>query len=1017
MAVTAEGTDRVQAGMAALAARIGDSVRTDTFERALYSTDASIYQVQPQGVVIPKHRDEMQAVMEIATEYGIPVTARAAGSSLAGQAVGPGLIVDVTKHLDRILDLDRENRRVTVEPGVVLDHLNRFLRDEGLLFGPDPASSNRAAMGGIVSNNSTGSHSICYGMTADHVHAMEVILADGSRTVLGNLEATAFRERGNRSGLEGAVYRGMEALLSDPAALDIIRRDTPRHWRRCGGYNLDRLTQNGVSFKLPHEPGRNLARLLCGAEGTLGLIETITLDLVPLPRQTGLAIVHFDDIVQALETVQVILEVDPSAVELLDHLGMSMCRQSPMWRRKLKEFVEGDPNAVLITEFQGETEAEIADRVEKLKAHLRSAGAPSGAIVPVLDASGQQDVWSVRKMGLGFLMSVRGDHKPIPFIEDAAVPVEHLASYVTGVEKFCNDRGLDVAYYAHASAGCVHIRPLVNTKAAVEIAHLPDIIHFAIEELKGFGGALSSEHGDGRARSSFNRSFFGDELYGLYEQTKRIFDPDGLLNPGIITGAGPMTEHLRFGAEYRTQQLRTNLDFTQDMGYAAAVEMCNGAGVCRKLGSGTMCPSFMATREEEHSTRGRANALRNVLSGRLDPELLTDKRLYETMDLCLQCKACAAECPSSVDMATIKVEFLDRYHRANGTPLRSKFFARAARQARLWSGWTAPLVNKMAGREGVRRLMESVLGISSRRTLPPFARQPFTKWYRKHSRRVGRTKGQKKPRVVLFNDTFNTYHYPDVTRCATLFLEACGFEVVLPGHGCCGRPAISKGLVDIARKQASQTLDRLEPMARQGLPIIGLEPSCVLSFDDEYPRLLPGDPRVPVVAEQTVLFDQFIAGLDPSVLPPMSGYDEVLLHGHCHQKAAVGTGGTHAAIGRIQGCSVNEVDSGCCGMAGSFGFEKEHYELSMQIGKQRLFPAVRDTPRHATVVAPGVSCRQQIAEGTGRKALHPAELLYRAMLRAAESGDGAMLDAVPAFDTAFSDDTAAHEDPKQEGSA
>ncbi|MDE2995173.1 MAG: FAD-binding oxidoreductase, partial [Bacteroidota bacterium] len=432
MAVTAEGTDRVQAGMAALAARIGDSVRTDTFERALYSTDASIYQVQPQGVVIPKHRDEMQAVMEIATEYGIPVTARAAGSSLAGQAVGPGLIVDVTKHLDRILDLDRENRRVTVEPGVVLDHLNRFLRDEGLLFGPDPASSNRAAMGGIVSNNSTGSHSICYGMTADHVHAMEVILADGSRTVLGNLEATAFRERGNRSGLEGAVYRGMEALLSDPAALDIIRRDTPRHWRRCGGYNLDRLTQNGVSFKLPHEPGRNLARLLCGAEGTLGLIETITLDLVPLPRQTGLAIVHFDDIVQALETVQVILEVDPSAVELLDHLGMSMCRQSPMWRRKLKEFVEGDPNAVLITEFQGETEAEIADRVEKLKAHLRSAGAPSGAIVPVLDASGQQDVWSVRKMGLGFLMRVRVDHKPLPFIEDAAEPVEHLDSYVTG---------------------------------------------------------------------------------------------------------------------------------------------------------------------------------------------------------------------------------------------------------------------------------------------------------------------------------------------------------------------------------------------------------------------------------------------------------------------------------------------------------------------------------------------------------------------------------------------------------
>ena len=972
--------------MAALQSRIGDSVRTDAYQRLLYATDASIYHVEPAAVVIPKHRDEMQAVMEEAARFKIPVTARAAGSSLAGQAVGRGIIVDVTRHLDRILELDRENRRVTVEPGVVLDHLNRFLREEGLLFGPDPASSNRAAMGGIVSNNSTGSHSICYGMTADHVHATDVILADGSRASFSNLSDAEFASRADRSGLEGAIYGGLDAMLADPASRDIIHRDTPAHWRRCGGYNLDRLTPEGVSFLLEHPPGRNLARLLSGAEGTLGLIEAITLDLVPLPKRTGLAIVHFDNIVRALETVQIILEVEPSAVELLDHLGMSMCRQSPMWRKKLEQFVQGEPNSILITEFQGENDAEIASKIERLKRHLSAQGAPSHAVVDVLDERGQADVWSVRKMGLGFLMSVRGDHKPIPFIEDAAVPVEHLADYVTGVEGFCNERGLDVAYYAHASAGCVHIRPLVNTKAAEEIAHLPDIIHFAIEKLKGFGGALSSEHGDGRARSSFNRAFFGEDLYGLYAQTKTLFDPEGILNPGMITGAEPMTDHLRFGSEYRTQQLRTNLDFTQDLGYASAVEMCNGAGVCRKLGSGTMCPSFMATREEEHSTRGRANALRNVLSGRLDPDLLTEKRLYETMDLCLQCKACKAECPSSVDMATIKVEFLDRYHRANGTPLRSKFFARAALQARLFSGWKAPLVNKISNRPFMRQLMEKVMGISAKRTLPPFASKPFTSWYRKHVR--GRKAGER-PRVVLFNDTFNTYHYPDVARCATLFLEACGFDVILPGHRCCGRPAISKGLVNVARRQASQTLDKLLPYAKEGLPIIGLEPSCILSFDDEYHRLLPGDARVPLVAEQAILFDQFVASLPVEELPAMSGYDEILLHGHCHQKAEVGTAGTHAAIGRISGCSVNEVDSGCCGMAGSFGFEKEHFDISMQIGKQRLFPAVRETPRHATVVAPGVSCRQQIAEGTGRKAIHPAELLYRAMLRAQESGDGA----------------------------
>lgn len=990
-AVTAE---QVSACMAALHHKIGDAVRTDTYQRMLYATDASIYHVEPAAVVIPRHRDDLQAVLETASQFKVPVTARAAGSSLAGQAVGRGIIVDVTKHLDRILELDRENRRVTLEPGVVLDDLNRFLREEQLLFGPDPASSNRAAMGGIVSNNSTGSHSICYGMTADHVHAMDVVLADGSRTAFGNLEATVFAERAQRSGMEGTIYRGLNDLLTNPQSLDIIRRDTPRHWRRCGGYNLDRLASEGVSFLKGHPPGRNLARLLSGAEGTLGLIESVTLDLVPLPKYTGLAIVHFDDIVRALETVQVILEVEPSAVELLDHLGMSMCRQNPMWRKKLEQFVQGQPNAILITEFQGDSESEIEFKIDGLKRHLSEQGAPSHAVVSVVDSKGQNDVWSVRKMGLGFLMSVRGDHKPIPFIEDAAVPVEHLADYVTGVERFCNGRGLDVAYYAHASAGCVHIRPMVNTKAAEEIAHLPDIIHFAIDMLKGFGGALSSEHGDGRARSSFNRSFFGDDLYGLYEQTKQIFDPDGILNPGIITGAEPMTDHLRFGSDYRTQQLRTNLDFTEDLGYASAVEMCNGAGVCRKLGSGTMCPSFMATREEEHSTRGRANALRNVLNGRLDPDLLTGERLYETMDLCLQCKACKAECPSSVDMATIKIEFLDRYHRTNGTPLRTRFFARAAFQARFFSGWVAPLVNKISNHPVMRQLLEKTVGVSSNRMLPPFAAKPFTTWFRRHSRSAAASSADRK-RVVLFNDTFNTYHYPDVARSATLFLEACGFEVILPGHRCCGRPAISKGLVDMARKQASQTLDKLLPFAEEGLPIIGLEPSCVLSFDDEYHKLLPGDPRVPVVAERAVLFDTFVASLDPDRLPAMSGYGEVLLHGHCHQKAEVGTGGTHAALGRIDGCSVNEIDSGCCGMAGSFGFEKEHYELSMQIGKQRLFPAVRETPRHTTVVAPGVSCRQQIAEGTGRKAIHPAELMYRAMLRAQETGDGSAIGSTP----------------------
>jgi len=957
-----------------------DSLYTDRYRRNLYSTDASIYQVEPLAVVIPRHTEELQAVMETASQYGVPVTPRTAGSSLAGQAIGNTVIIDFTTHLDAIESIDREARQVTVEPGVVLDKLNATLMPDGLQFGPDPASSNRAAMGGIVANNSTGSHSICYGMTADHVSGMKVLLADGSRASFSNLSSEDFASKAELSGLEGQVYRGLLALTKNEKNRGIIRNKTPRHWRRCGGYNLDRLVQDGISFRTPQEPGLNLAKLISGSEGTLAVIEKITLDLVPVPRATGIAIVHFDHIVRGLESVQVILETDPSAVELLDHLGMSMCRQSPMWRKKLEQFVEGEPDCVLITEYQADSESEIKARVSALQDYLVKRGVPFTAVVEVLDAAKQSDVWSVRKMGLGFLMSVRGDHKPIPFIEDAAVPVEHLAAYVTGVESFCNDRGLKVAYYAHASAGCVHIRPLVNTKSASEIAKLPEIVSFSIEMLQGFGGSLSSEHGDGRARSSFNEAFFGPDLYGLYAQTKSIFDPDSILNPGMVTGAGPMTEDLRFGPDYRTIKMRTNLDFSDDLGFASAVEMCNGAAVCRKIGTGTMCPSFMATRKEEHSTRGRANALRNVLSGTLDPDLLTDKRLYETMDLCLQCKACMSECPSSVDMAKIKVEFLDRYHRVNGTPRRARFFAAAARSARRYSGFVAPLVNKISAKTSVRRSLDSFYGISHKRTLPPFAKRPFTRWFRR------RTKPDSSPsgRVVLFNDTFNTYHYPDVAIAATRVLEACGFEVVLPGHRCCGRPAISKGLVKLARKYASDTLDRLVPFAREGLPIIGLEPSCILSFDDEYHSLLPGDARVPLVAERAILFDDFIAALDPAILPDMTGFGEVLLHGHCHQKAAVGTSGTHGALTAVDGCSVNEIDSGCCGMAGSFGFEKEHYDISMQIGKQRLFPAVKGTPRHTTIVAPGVSCRQQIEEGTGRKALHPAEVLYRAMLRSEE---------------------------------
>lgn len=964
--------------LAALRKRVAGAVRTDAYSRVLYSTDASIYQVMPHGVLIPKSVEDVQAAVELAARYQIPLLPRTGGSSLAGQAVGEALVIDMSRHLDQVLDVNAEERWVRVQPGLVLDELNAYLRPLGLQFGPDPASSNRAAMGGIVSNNSTGSHSICYGMTADHVRATNVILSDGSTAHLGPLEAAEAAQRRNRSGLEGAIYQRILASTQDEANRATIRAGTPRHWRRCGGYNLDRFIDGGVSFKGTPDPRFNLARLVCGAEGTLAVMTDVTLNLVPVPTRTALALVHFDSLYEALQAVPIILEVDPSAVELIDHLGLTLCREVPQYARLLKTFVEGEPNCLLITEFYGEREAELQAKIDRLKTHLHRQQAGAAAVVPVLDPARQQDVWTVRKVGLGLLMSIKGDHKPIPFIEDAAVPVEHLAEYVTQVERFCNDLGTDVAYYAHASAGCVHIRPLINTKAASEVAKLPEITAFSVELLRGYGGSLSSEHGDGHARSWINERFFGPDLYKLYQNVKRAFDPHNLLNPGAVVDAPPMTENLRYGDDYGVIPLEIHLDFSHEHGFDRAVEMCNGAGICRKKTTGTMCPSFMATREEEHATRGRANALRAALSGRLPASELTSKRMYEVMDLCIECKACKAECPSSVDMAKIKFEFLAQYHAANGTPRRARLFADVARLSRLGSGLLAPLANGGQRNGFVRRLMEKHLGISRHRTLPTFAREPFTTWFSR--RRETRPAARK---VALFHDTFNTYNDPAVAIAATEVLEAAGFEVVLPGHRCCGRPMISKGLVDEARAAARHTVERLAPLAEQGLPIVGLEPSCLLSLRDEYLYLLPGDPRARLVAEHAVMFEEFIdrlAASDDLGLRFTEDARRVLLHGHCHQKALVGTKPSHRVLSLPAHYTVAEVDSGCCGMAGSFGYEAEHYEISLTMAERRLLPAVREADAETLIVAAGTSCRQQIKHGTGRQALHPAEVLRRALV-------------------------------------
>ncbi len=953
-------------------------LRVDEYSRILYSTDASIYQVKPHGVLIPQTMDDARAAVELGAKYQVPLLPRAAGSSLAGQAVNEALVIDFTRHLNAILELNREEKWVRVQPGIVLDELNYYLRPHGLKYGPDPASSSRAAMGGIVSNNSTGAHSILYGMTADHVLEMSVILNDGSTARFGPLGEKELAAKMKGNGRDAQITRAIHQLTQDPAHQAIIRERTPRHWRRCGGYNLDRFVPDGVTFQWPRDPRFNLAKLVCGAEGTLAVITEIKLNLVPLPKISALAIVHFESLPEALTAVPIILETEPTAVEVLDHYGLTLCREVPEYARLLDGFIEGDPNCVLITEFYGESEAELQSKVERLKTHLKGQMVPVTAVVPAFAPQLQADVWKVRKVGLGLLMSIKGDYKPIPFIEDAAVPVEHLAEYVTKVEQFCHDIGTNVAYYAHASAGCLHIRPLINTKKAEEVAKLPQITEFSVSLLRGYGGAFSSEHGDGRARSWLNEKFFGPELYDLFRQVKNIFDPDHIFNPNNITDAGPMTENLRFGPDYRVIPIQTHLDFSSDQGFDRAIEMCNGAGICRKRTTDVMCPSFMATREEEHATRGRANALRAALSGHLPSTEFTSERMYRVMELCVSCKACQAECPSSVDMAKIKTEFLAQYHAVHGVPLRDRLFTEITRLSRLGSGPLAPIANWSLQNGLIRQGMERALGISAKRTLPPFAATPFTKWFQNRPRITHHASRQ----IVLFTDTYTTYNHPHIGVAAVELLEAAGCEIVLSGVTDCGRPYLSKGLVDKAQQSARKVLDRLAPHAQQGIPIIFLEPSDLSAILDDYVSLLPQDERVPLLAAHSLSLEQFIAQLADAGELNLTFTEEprqILLHGHCHQKALIGTGPARRALSLPPNYTVTELDTSCCGMAGSFGYEAEHYAISLKMAERRLLPAVRAANADTIIVAPGTSCRHQIADSSGRTALHPAEVLRDAL--------------------------------------
>src|SRR6266581_4196989 len=942
-----------------LKSRLNGEVRFDRASRLMYSTDASIYEIEPIGVVIPRTHDDVFATMEIARDFKVPVLPRGAGTSLAGQTVGDAVVIDMSKHLNRVLEVNTEERWAIVEPGVVQEQLNLHLRPMGFLFGPDTSTANRATLGGMMGNNSAGSHSIVYGKTIDHVREMDVVLAAGEGRTLGEMK---FEEAAARGGLEGRIADIVRANR------DEIERRFPKIMRRVSGYNLHEFVRNGKF---------NLVKLVVGSEGTLAAVHQAKVRIELRPPATALCVVHFADIVGSIRANDIILPFKPAAIELIDDMIIELGRNS-LEISRLMGFIQGNPAGVLIVEFYGENQDELRSKLDEMEAALKRHKA-GYAYVRAFDAADQTNIWKVRKAGLGLLLGMKGERKPIALVEDCAVEPSKLPEFFVKFRDVIHKYKTSAGYYGHAIVGCLHIRPLINTKNARDIQVMKDMTDEIADLVIDFGGGMSGEHGDGLARSHLNEKLFGSQLFNAFRQVKAAFDPDHRMNPGKIVDAPPMTENLRYGTKYRTTAIDTHYDFSREGGFATAVELCNGAGVCRKKNEGTMCPSYMVTLDDKHSTRGRANLMREILSGKLPPDEFTGKELHDTLDLCLECKGCKAECPSNVDMAKLKYEFLAHYNEANGTPLRSRMFANihaASRVAALWPS----LANWTLTNSAVRGLLDRFVGIDARRKLPLFASETFASWFAKRPKSQFRnSESGIAGKVVLFHDTFINYNYPDIGKAATALLEAAGYEVRLAEQRkCCGRPMISKGLPEAARKNANFNVRQLHTFVEAGYSIVGCEPSCILTFRDEYPDLVKSA-HAADVAKASFLLEEFIVKEKQAgrwKLQFSRQQTKALLHGHCHEKALIGA--RYLKEARALAYPVEEIDSGCCGMAGSFGYEKEHYDISIAIGRRRLFPTVENNP-NAIVVAPGVSCRQQVEHATGRRPLHPAEALVRAL--------------------------------------
>lgn len=946
--------------------QMAGEVRMDQYNRLLYSTDASMYQMMPVGVVVPRDADDVAIAMQVAREHGIPITPRGGGTGLAGQTTNHSLVIDFSKYMRNVLEFSQEERWARVQPGIVNNHLSAAMRPYGLMYGPDPVTSQRATVGGGIGNNSCGAHSVIYGKTLDHILEVDAILSDGTRTHFAPIIGEGLEDKLSLPGMEGAIYRETRRLAHEHA--DEIQRRFPKILRRVMGYNMDDFMGDGPM---------NLTRMVVGSEGTLVTVTEAKVNLVPLPTFKGLATVHFNDLIECMEASVPILEHSPSAVELVGRMILRNCAQNEGYKHLLN-FLEGEPSELLFVEFYGDSEAEVRSKLDALKADLehRRLGY---ATITTTDPDQQRYWYSLREAGLGLAMALKGDAKPLPYVEDTAVSPEKLPEYVRRFEEVVARHDTEAAYYGHASTGCLHIRPVVNMKEEAGVDKMVSIAEEIADLVHEFGGSLTGEHGDGIVRGVFTEKMFGSELYQAFKELKQTFDPEGMMNPGKIIETPGIRENLRIGPTTESRDVPTYMDFTDDGGFARHIENCNSQGACRKLDGG-MCPSYMATREEEHSTRGRATMLRMVTSGVLPMETLTSQRMYDSLDLCIECKACKSECPSNVDMAKLKSEVLSKHFEKHGVPLRARAFGEIAKLSRIGQV-TAPLTNIIGSLPITRMLAERFLGISKDRPLPKFAMQRFSSWFKKRAPAGSRKRGD----VVYFHDTFTEYMHPEVGKAAVAVLEALGYNVLIEERkGCCGRPLISKGQLGKAKGWARKSVETLLPYARRGTLIVGTEPSCLLTLRDEYPELLQNDDSR-AVAGQALMLDELIAKLsteEPDAVKSI--FREHLMpslqvHGHCHQKAIVGTGPEMSALGTA-GFEAELIDSPCCGMAGTFGFEKEHYDLSKAMGSLKLFPAVESNDkRDWNVAVSGISCRQQIGHFTSKTPRHWAEYLADAL--------------------------------------